>query len=96
MEKKRKKCETDIMKMKVEEENGRTLVRIEDECALFYRMGDERDYRTILNVDGKEYFFTALKTDCPFASVSLKLYENTNKRTRFALIITFDRVVSIT
>ena len=84
------------MDIKTSLENGKTVVRVYDEVPLFFRMGDDRDYKVTLNVDGKAYYFTALKTDCPFASLSLELYENTNKRTRFSLIITFDREVKVT
>ncbi len=83
------------MQIEKKEMNGKTVVLIHDECRLFYRMNDERDYRISLDVDKKRYWFSALKTDCPFASVSLTLHENTNKRTIFTLKVEFDRLVSV-
>lgn len=83
------------MQLRCDEKNGRTVVTIGDEVPLFFRMGDDRDYKVTLNVDGTEYWFTALNTNCPFVDVALTLHENTNKRTVFTLTLTFDHAVSV-
>ncbi len=83
------------MKFRTDIKDNRTVLTLDDEVKVFFRMNDERDYRAHFLVDGKEYYFSALSTDCPFATVSLLLHENTNKRTVFTLIIEFSRIVDV-
>ena len=84
------------MREKIEIVDGRTRLIVEDSVKLFFRMGDERDYTVRKCIDGRKYSFSAVRTDCPFAKVSLVLHENTNKNTHFTLIIDFSRQVQIT
>lgn len=83
------------MKSEILIEDGKSVVKIYDEVDLFFRMNDERDYTAFLSVDGTPYYFRAVGTDCPCASVDLRLYENTNKGTKFSFTITFDKVYEI-
>ena len=77
------------MEYAIEEKKDKTILRVSDSVPLFFRMNDDRDYRIRASVDGKAYYFTAISTDCPFASVALILHSNTNNGTNFTIEISF-------
>lgn len=75
-------------------DGNKTIYTFDVITKTLYRMGDDRDNKVELLLNGKwELFTPALNTTCEKADLKLEMLENNNKRSHYRLIISIEEDV---
>ena len=79
--------------LSVSEENGKYRYVFTVTTDVLYRMKSEEDNKVKLKIDGVWYFFApSLISDYPSLEIDAAILENNNKRSRYKVAFTLDKL----